>query len=56
MSNFFSNYVEVNPLKTAGAIASADCIAAPTMRGSTVPRFARLGVVNLDLQNYTPPG
>jgi len=24
MSNFFSNYVEVNPLKTAGAIASAD--------------------------------
>jgi len=24
MSNFFSNYVEVNPLKIADAIASAD--------------------------------
>ena len=56
MSNFFSNYVEMNPLKTAGAITSADSIAAPTVRGSTVPRFAGLVVVNLDLQNYTPPG
>jgi hypothetical protein len=26
------------------------------MRGPTVPRFAGLVVVNLDLQNYTPPG
>jgi hypothetical protein len=56
MSNFSSNYVEMNPLKTGGAIASADSIAAPTMRGSTVPRFACLVVVNLDLQDYTPPG
>ena len=46
----------MNPLKTAGAIARADSIAAPTVRGSTVPRFGSLVVVNLDLQNYTPPG
>jgi len=56
MTNFFSNWVEMNLLKTAGAVASADCRAEPAMRGSTVPRFAGLVVVNLDLQNYTPPG
>jgi hypothetical protein len=51
MSNFFSNLLRINPVKTAGAIASADCRAEPAMRGSTVPRFAGLVVVNLDLQN-----
>ena len=46
----------MNPLKTAGAIASTDSCAEPAMRGSTVPRFAGLVGVNLTLQNYTPPG
>jgi hypothetical protein len=53
MSNFFSDYVEMNPLKTADAqipLQRRPCAA------RTVPRFACFVVVNLDLQDYTPPG
>src|SRR5258705_4985496 len=39
MSNFFSNVVEMKPLETAGAIASADSPAEPAMRGSNSTAF-----------------
>ena len=56
MTNFFSNVVENKSCETAAQSRARIAVQSRRSRGSTVPRFAGLVVVNLGLQNYTPPG